>query len=56
MEGTARKEYIKAHKAKHKGLKVVLCGLFASNIYPHIGVSPDGLIQVNRDKVSIFIS
>lgn len=44
-ECTARKSYAEAMKAHHHNFNVELCGLFVHPDHPHLGASPDGVVN-----------
>lgn len=44
-EETARQSYMHHQSSNHDNLSVNTCGLFISHTHPHIGASPDGIIN-----------
>ena len=44
-ESVARDEYISASQTEHENFKLCCSGLIIDPIYPHLGASPDGMVQ-----------
>ena len=41
----AKAEYTKTAKGQHSNFKVMVSGLVVNTKYPHLGASPDGIIE-----------
>ena len=44
-EAAAREHFVKVRQESHAGISVVDCGLVINPEWPHLGASPDGIVQ-----------
>lgn len=54
-EAVAKEHYVKVRQESHADMSVVECGLVINPEWPHLGASPDGIVQCIPVVEKVFL-